>query len=146
MVNLVIANENGDTIAELGTTKDHPFKLVDGTWGVVDTEYWKENHSNLENTEQLYGEELNEVNLKVGDKIQSVWGSAVLKDIVDTGEEKDVYNILKVGNFYTEGVVAHNKRFEHGQHYNNPFKFVLNTHYEILENLRRSPRNSTYRL
>ena len=50
VVNLVIANENGDTIAELGTTKDHPFKLVDGTWGVVDTEYWKENHSNIENT------------------------------------------------------------------------------------------------
>ena len=109
VVNLVIANENGDTIAELETTKDHPFKLVDGTWGVVDTEYWKENHSNLENTEQLYGEELNEVNLKVGAKLQSVWGSAVLKDIVDTGEEKDVYNILKVGSFYTDGVVAHNK-------------------------------------
>ena len=32
VVNLVIANENGDTVAELGTTKDHPFKLVDGTW------------------------------------------------------------------------------------------------------------------
>ena len=108
VVNLVIANENGDTVAELGTTKDHPFKLVDGTWGVVDNEYWKENHSNLENTEQLYGEELNEVNLKVGDKIQSVWGSAVLKDIIDTGEEKEVYHILKVGNFYTDGVVAHN--------------------------------------
>ena len=108
VVNLVIANENGDTVAELGTTKDHPFKLADGTWGVVDTEYWKENHSNLENTEQLYGEELNEVNLKVGDKIQSVWGSAVLKDIIDTGEEKEVYHILKVGNFYTDGVVAHN--------------------------------------
>ena len=108
VVNLVIANENGDTVAELGTTKDHPFKLVDGTWGVVDAEYWKENHSNLENTEQLYGEELNEVNLKVGDKIQSVWGSAVLKDIIDTGEEKEVYHILKVGNFYTDGVVAHN--------------------------------------
>ena len=108
VVNLVIANENGDTVAELGTTKDHPFKLVDGTWGVVDTEYWKENHSNFENTAKLYGEELNEVNLKVGDKLQSVWGSAVLKDIIDTGEEVEVYHILKSGNFYTDGVVAHN--------------------------------------
>ena len=108
VVNLVIANENGDTIAELGTTKDHPFKLVDGTWGVVDTEYWKVNHSNIENTEILYGEQLNEVNLKIGDKIQSVWGSAVLKDIVDTGEEKEVYHIKKVGTYYVDGVVAHN--------------------------------------
>ena len=108
VVNLVIANENGDTVAELGTTKDHPFKLVDGTWGVVDNEYWKESHPQFENTEQMYGEELNEVNLKVGDKLQSVWGSAVLKDIIDTGEEKEVYHILEIGNFYTDGVVAHN--------------------------------------